>query len=380
VDGDNDPADENGHGTHVAGTIGADRGNAVGVAGVADGAPLMPLRVLDAEGSGSVAGLIQAYSYAAASGARVVNLSLGSPGSSQAERDALASLPGVLFVAAAGNGGEDGIGDDNDESGNFPCAYELPNLLCVAASDNNDGLAEFSNFGATSVDLAAPGVNIASTWPGADYSWSSGTSMATPHAAGAAALLWAAAPEASVADVRSALLSGVDAAQAFSGRTATGGRLNALRSLRLVADEGVGSPAPAPPPSGSSGAAVEEPAPAPAPAEPAPGVSDSTAPRLSVSARRRQSRATLLRRGLVARVRCSEACTVRLALRTRRGALTAPARTALASDSTSRRVRVRLTRAGRRAIRRASSLTLVARATDSAGNARTLRLAVRLRR
>ena len=313
-----------------------------------------------------------------------MNLSLGAPGSSQAERDAIAAFPGVLFVAAAGNGGDDGIGDDNDQSGSFPCAYELPNLLCVAASDNNDGMAEFSNFGATSVDLAAPGVNIASTWPGAGYSWSDGTSMATPHVAGAAALLWAAAPEASVADVRSALLSGVDATQAFSGRTATGGRLNVLRSLRLVADEGVGAPAPAPPPSGSSGAAPEPPPeePALAPSEPAPGMSDSTAPRLSVSARRRLSSAELLRRGLAARVRCSEACTVRLALGARRRVLTATARAPLASDSTSRRITVRLTRLGRRVIRarRASSLTLVARARDRAGNARTLRLAVRLSR
>ena len=385
VSGDNDPADENGHGTHVAGTIGADRGNGLGVAGVVDGARLMPLRVLDAEGSGTVAGLIQAYSYAAASGARVVNLSLGSGASSRAERDAIASFPDVLFVAAAGNGGDDGIGDDNDASATFPCAYPLANVLCVAASDNNDLLAEFSNYGATSVDLAAPGVNIASSWPGATYSWSSGTSMATPHVAGAAALLWAAAPEASVAEIRSALLSGADAAQAFSGRIATGGRLNVLRSLRLVADAGLGSPAPAPPPGGSSGAAPEpqpaEPAPAAEPSS-TPGVVDLTAPRLSVRARRLQSRGVLLRRGLVARVRCSEACTVRLALGARRRVLTATARTPLASDSASRRVRVRLTRLGRRVVgtRRVSSLTLVARATDRAGNTRTLRLPVRLSR
>jgi hypothetical protein len=208
--------------------------------------------------------------------------------------------------------------------------------------------------------------------------------MATPHAAGAAALLWAAAPEASVADVRSALLSGVDASQAFSSRVATGGRLNALRSLRLLADEGVGTPAPAPPPSGSSNAAPEPPLPEPglAPSAPAPGVADSTAPRLSVRARRRLSRAELLRRGLLARVRCSEACTVRLRLGARSRALTAPARAPLASDSTSRRVTVRLTRQGRRLIRagRAASLTLVARARDRAGNARTVRLAVRLSR
>jgi subtilisin family serine protease len=178
-----------------------------------------------------------------------VNLSLGSTSSSRAERDAIAGFPSMLFVAAAGNGGADGVGDDNDAAAaTYPCAYLLPNVVCVAASDNRDQLAGFSNYGATSVDLAAPGVNIASTWPGAGYSWASGTSMATPHVSGAAALLWGASPGSQPADISSALLGGVDALPAFTGRTVSGGRLNVLRSLRLVADVGVGAPAPAPEP------------------------------------------------------------------------------------------------------------------------------------
>jgi thermitase len=158
VDGDDIPADENGHGTHVAGTIGADRGNGIGLAGVGDNAvKILPLRVLDANGSGSVGNLIQAYGYAFQHGAKDVNLSLGSGTSSQAERDAIGAFQTMLFVSAAGNGGADGAGDNNDLSATFPCAYVLPNVLCVAASDNRDQLGPFSNYGTTSVDLAAPG-------------------------------------------------------------------------------------------------------------------------------------------------------------------------------------------------------------------------------
>jgi subtilisin family serine protease len=256
VDGDDDPADRNGHGTHVAGTIGADRGNGIGVAGIGDNAvKILPLRVLDANGSGAVSSLIQAYAYAFQHGAKVVNLSLGSGTSSQAERDAMAAFQTMLFVTAAGNGGADGVGDNNDlaTSPTYPCAYVLPNVLCVAAGDNRDQLAPFSNYGALSVDLAAPGVSIAGTWIGGGYSWASGTSKATPHVSGAAGLLWSAAPSSQPLDISSAIMAGTDARAAFAGKTVSGGRLNVLRSLRMVANVSVGEPVPAPSPSGGSG-------------------------------------------------------------------------------------------------------------------------------
>ncbi|MEA2406204.1 MAG: thermitase [Thermoleophilaceae bacterium] len=383
VGADNDPADDNGHGTHVAGTIAGDRGNGIGVAGVADGARVMPLRVLDAAGGGKVSDVILAYAYAFKQGAKVVNLSLGSGSSSRAERDAITAYPTMLFVAAAGNGGADGVGDDNDTTPTFPCVYPAPNVVCVAASDNRDALAGFSNYGAISVDLAAPGVNIASSWPGGGYSWSSGTSMATPHVAGAAALLWAASPDAVPTDISSALLAGTDARPAFAGRTVSGGRLNVLSSLRLVADVGVGSPAPAPHPgtgagsgSGTGGGSAGG-----SGASSGGSVGDRVPPRLSLRSARVLRSATLLRSGLALRLRCSEACTVRVAIKLGRRVLTAPARASFGRATTKRLV-LRLTPAARRLLRQRRSLTptLTARASDKTGNSRTLTVGLRVSR
>jgi thermitase len=387
VAGDNNPADENGHGTHVAGTIAAQRDNGIGVAGVADGSRLMALRVLNAQGTGSVAGVILAYSYAARAGAKVVNLSLGSSSASQAEYDAISARPEMLFVAAAGNGGDDEIGDDNDLYPEYPCAYPLPNVLCVAASDNRDRLASFSNYGDLAVDLAAPGVDIASTVPGGGYGWSSGTSMATPHASGAAALLWAASPGASVSQIKSALLGGVDPVAAFAGRTVTGGRLNVLSSLRMVPDVTLAPAAPAPAPS---------PAPAP-PAAPAPDqdepeterpreqpkrlVGDAAAPRLSVRVARRQRIGRLLRRGLAVSVRCSEACSAGLRLSAGRG-VGGTVRTREFEAGVTNRFVVRVRRTGRARLSaaRVRHAKLVVRATDRWGNRRTHTVRLLLRR
>lgn len=159
---DDDPVarDENGHGTHVAGTIGAQGNDGFGVAGVAWDVGLMPLRVLDAGGSGSNADIADAFAYAGAKGAHVVNASLGGPGFSQLMKDAIDRAPNTLFVVAAGNGGA-----NNDATPQYPCNYTSPNLVCVAATDNADALAPFSNRGAVSVDLAAPGVDVLSTQP-----------------------------------------------------------------------------------------------------------------------------------------------------------------------------------------------------------------------
>jgi subtilisin family serine protease len=386
VANDSNPADENGHGTHVAGTIGARRDNSVGVAGVADGSRLMPLRVLNAQGNGSVAGVILAYAYAARAGAKVVNLSLGAQAFSRAEQDAILAFPGMLFVAAAGNGGSDGIGDDNDLSPEYPCAYILPNVLCVAATDNRDRLASFSNYGDVAVDLGAPGVDILSTTPGGGYGWASGTSMATPHVAGAAALLWAASPGASVAQVKSALMTGADPVASLSGRTVTGARLNVLGSLRLVADITLTPAAPDPAPPEEADDADEETAPAPAPPPrrrvvPEGTVAgDATPPHLSVSISRRHRIGRLARRGLPVRVRCSEACTASVRLRAGRG-VSGTARAQVAAGR-GRHIVVRLGRSARArlsaAAPRRARLTIAAR--DRAGNRRTVTLSVQLRR
>ena len=384
VSSDNDPRDFNKHGSHVAGTIGGRGNNAQGITGVNWQVGLMPLRACDANGSCTSAGIVSAFAYAGAMGAKVANASFGSAGFSQAQLDAINGAPGTLFVVAAGN-----EGNNNDVSPRYPCNYAAANVVCVAATDQNDGLASFSNYGATAVDLAAPGVSILSTVPtfeasvfsegfesdigatwttgGTNNSWArtneqassggssladspggnyldntnsfartanalslsgtggckldyklrlavddpndavwieastdatnwtilkgwfgstgggflsltqdfsgfdgqasvyirfrlqsnasitgdgahfdevrvrclsstfdgdefeflNGTSMATPHVAGAAALVWADTPGASVADVRSRLLSGVDPKSSLAGKTVTGGRLNA---------------------------------------------------------------------------------------------------------------------------------------------------------
>jgi thermitase len=167
VQGDSDARDFNGHGTHVAGTIGARGNNARGVAGVNWQVSLLPVRVLDGSGSGSNSNVTAGLAYACSHGANIVNASLGGTGYSSSMRDAIAACPNTLFVVAAGN---DGLSDDT--SPHYPCNYgaspdNLQNVICVAATDQNDALATFSNYG-TSVDLAAPGVGVTSTWPAYD--------------------------------------------------------------------------------------------------------------------------------------------------------------------------------------------------------------------
>jgi subtilisin family serine protease len=224
------PDDDNGHGSHVSGSVAAKGNNGLGISGVAPNVEIMPLKVLDDDGVGNDADIVTAIQWALdrkAEGVdvRVLNASFGtSPGSpaSDAMKDAIntAALQGVLFVTAAGNGNDAGVGLDLDNPANavFPCSYNNPtNEICVAATDANDHLASFSNYGAGVVPIAAPGVDIWSTMPtgtplacGLDDCRLSGTSMATPHVSGAAALLASAAPTASVADLRNALLLGVD--------------------------------------------------------------------------------------------------------------------------------------------------------------------------
>src|SRR5918995_3401926 len=241
--GDLDPRDENGHGTHVAGTIGAQGNNGVGVSGVNWDVGLMPIRVLGPTGSGTTAMIANGFAYGAQHGAKVVNASLGGGTFDPTLADTIGAAPETLFVVAAGNGGADRVGDDNDLSGQqiYPCGYAFANVVCAAATDLSDGLAPFSNYGATSVDLAAPGVRIGSTYVSGTYVHNEGTSMAAPHVAGVAALLLASHPAASVATLRRGLLSSVDVLSALGGKVVSAGRLNAHKALLAL------TPASAPP-------------------------------------------------------------------------------------------------------------------------------------
>lgn len=237
VNNDNNPFDDHGHGTHVAGTIGAMANNTTGVVGVSWNVSLMALKFLSAEGRGSTSAAIQAVNYATLtrtrfdSGVRITNNSWGGGPYSQPLKDAIdaGGNAGILFVASAGNSGRDA-----DVSPSFPAAYTSPAIVSVAWTDHVDALSSWSNFGATSVDIGAPGGAIYSTLPGGRYGTYSGTSMASPHVAGAAALALAVRPSLSVADLKQSLLRTVDPLPALAGRTVSGGRLNAARLLADV--------------------------------------------------------------------------------------------------------------------------------------------------
>ncbi|RUL81585.1 S8 family serine peptidase [Tautonia sociabilis] len=226
-DGDNDPMDDDGHGTHVAGIIGAVGNNGVGVSGVNWQVRLMPVRFLGPQG-GFTSDAVRALNYAVANGATISNNSWGGGGYSTSLRNAIsnAQQAGHLFVAAAGNDGR-----NTDSSPHYPSSYDLDNIISVAASNRNDALAGFSNFGETTVDLAAPGVSILSTTPNGSYSSYSGTSMASPMVAGAAALIKARFPDWTWSQIKAQLLATVDPDSGLSGRVATGGRLDVGRAL-----------------------------------------------------------------------------------------------------------------------------------------------------
>ena len=225
---DNDPIDGHGHGTHVAGTMAAAGNNGTGVVGVAWSAKIMAIKFLSDQGFGYNSDAVQAVGYAARMGARLSNNSWGGGGPSAALRDAI--LAGIesncLFVAAAGNNGV-----DNDFVPHFPSSYGHAGILSVAATDANDDLAFYSNYGFAGVDLAAPGSGILSLLPGDQYGIKSGTSMAAPHASGAALLVLSRNPSFGVAEVKNTLMQNVDRRPALDGKVASEGRLNVYRAL-----------------------------------------------------------------------------------------------------------------------------------------------------
>ncbi len=246
VDDNGNPMDDEGHGTHVAGILGAAGNNGVGVTGVDWAVSIMPLKFLDATGEGFTSDAVRAINYATMErvdygvNVRVINMSWGGSNFSSSLHDAIqaAGNAGILVVAAAGNDAS-----DNDAKPTYPASYDCTNMLTVAATNTQDQLAYFSNWGATSVDLAAPGYQITSTVPNASYATYSGTSMATPYVSGVAALCWSLDPNASVAEVRSAILGGVDHLASLAGRVASGGRLDAYNTLELLQAAGPLPPA-----------------------------------------------------------------------------------------------------------------------------------------
>ena len=228
VKGSGSGKDPHGHGTHVAGIIAARGDNDRGVSGVCWKAKLINLRFMDSQGGGYTSDAATGIVYAVRHGVHVINASYGSYKQSEVERDAIAYAQrhDTLIIAAAGNDSEDA-----DKAPSYPADYDLDNVISVAASTASDKLASFSNFGDHSVDLAAPGVEIASTWKGSDYRYLSGTSMATPFVTATAALLRKAGDGLPYARIRKLMLSSVDKSNAFKQTTVTGGRLNAARAL-----------------------------------------------------------------------------------------------------------------------------------------------------
>lgn len=232
VANNNDPYDDNAHGSHVSGTLAGIGDNALGVVGVNRQARILPLKFLDAQGYGYTSGAVAAIYYAIDKGARVMNHSWSGAGYSQSLADAFtaAQTANVVMAVAAGNAGQ-----NIDATPSYPAALQHANIVAVAATTHNDSLAYFSNYGAKGVDLGAPGEAILSSVPGNGYATYSGTSMATPHVAGAASLLLAANPALSAAQVKDILLGSIDPIAALAGKSVSGGRLNLRAALAAAA-------------------------------------------------------------------------------------------------------------------------------------------------
>jgi subtilisin family serine protease len=401
VDGDNAPNDQNGHGTHVAGTIGAVGNNATGVTGVAWKAKLLPVRVLDAEGSASVSTVINGERYAATAGAKIVNMSLGGASPSQAEHDALLNARDTLFVVAAGNDSA-----NVDTTGSYPCAYDLPNVICVAATGGNDELADFSNYGANTVDIAAPGVDILSTYPTGmrsnskpGYEYLDGTSMATPEVSGAAALVLTKDPTLAPWQVRAMLMAGADQVPGLDGKVASGGRLDVYGAMSATAPAAGAAAAEGPAPRTVTPTTPTTPS---TPATPTPPhatptlqpAADRTAPAVTPALAGRHTLATLLAGRLRASVTTSERAIVRFDLRVdgrtakrlhlskTAAAVQIGTGSATLTTAGKKAATLRLTSAAKRALARVRNVKVALRATatDAAGNARTRSVAVTVTR
>jgi subtilisin family serine protease len=226
------PSDEHGHGTHVAGIIGAMVDPSTGVSGVAHRVSIMPVKYYSDGNTGAInlKNTIAAINYAVEHGARIINYSGGGPEFSEEEYLAIkkAEARGVLFVSAAGNEHQD---TDQTDNYYYPSAYRLSNIISVAATDIHNNLLKSSNWGKKTVDVAAPGENIYSTLPGGRYGYMSGTSQATAFVTGMAALLLAQDPSLKPQQIKEIILKSVDPIPQLSGKVASGGRVNAYKAL-----------------------------------------------------------------------------------------------------------------------------------------------------
>jgi serine protease len=233
LNAEQDPMDSDSHGTHVAGTIGASGNNGTGVVGVNWNVTLLPCQFLGPTG-GSTAGAIECINYFTdlklnhGVDIKATNNSWGGGGFSETLRAAIESGgdAGILFIAASGNDG-----GDADAAPMYPAAYDLDVIVSVASTDRNDTMSGFSNYGLTSVDLGAPGSAILSTVPGGGYASYSGTSMASPHVAGAAALLWSVNPDITPLEMKAILMDSGDNLPALEGKTVSGKRVNLVNAM-----------------------------------------------------------------------------------------------------------------------------------------------------
>ena len=227
----NNPFDDNEHGTHVAGTIGAKGNSGEGVTGVNWEASMMPIKFLTGAGSGTLEDAVKGIQYATLMKMNMTNNSWGGGGFTQTMFDAIndAKSKGILFIAAAGNDAANA-----DTSPHYPAGYQLDNVIAVAATTNRDVLADLSTYGKRTVHIAAPGNNILSSIPGNKYDTFSGTSMATPHVVGAAALVWGTDPSMKYTEVKDRLLRSRDFVPAMARKVMMGGRLNVYNAIKGI--------------------------------------------------------------------------------------------------------------------------------------------------
>ncbi len=230
VDNSGNPMDDQGHGSHCAGTIGAKGNDGVGVVGVNWDVRLMAVKFLDKNGSGTLENAIKAIDYATRMGAKIMSNSWGGGGFSQTLFDSIkrSEEAGAVFIAAAGNDGS-----NNDSRPAYPASYDISNVISVAAINNKGAKAEFSNYGKRSVHIGAPGVNILST-TGGKYSSFSGTSMATPHVAGVVALLWSNETQMNAAEIKNRILTTARRLPSLTGKSRTGGTVDAYSALMNI--------------------------------------------------------------------------------------------------------------------------------------------------